>query len=286
MENVIRLKDGRTLVYAEYGDLNGKPLFFFHGMPGSRFFRPPDEITRQAGVRLITIDRPGYGGSTFMPRRRILDWPGDVVQLADELGVHKFAVAGHSGGGPYTLACAYALPGRVTVAATLSGAGPIEAPGAARGMELKERLGFQFGRAIPWPVWKLIVWVNYRHKLKPAEIKGKPHNNNRPPADEALMGLPEVRETCLASETEAFRPGLHGFAWDARLLTRPWGFRLEQIGLPVLLWHGSADNMTPLPMAKYIASRIPNCRATFCEGEAHLLLFPHWQEILNQIVME
>jgi pimeloyl-ACP methyl ester carboxylesterase len=285
MDNLIKLKDGRTLGYAEYGDLQGRPLFFFHGMPGSRFFHPPDKITRELGVRLITIDRPGYGESAFQPGRRILDWPSDVVQLADTLGLQKFAVAGHSGGGPYVLACAYSLPNRVTIAASLCGAGPVEAPHATSGMELQNKLGFLFGRIIPWPLWQLLIWITYRHKLAPAAAALR-HRSHRPPADEALMDLLEIREACIVSEKEAFRPGLLGFAWDARLLTRPWGFRLEEITVPVSLWHGTADNVTPLTMAKYVAYRLPNCRATFCEGEAHLLIFPHWKEILTQIITE
>ena len=255
-------------------------------MPGSRFFRPPDEITRQVGVRLITIDRPGYGASSFQPGRRILDWPADVVELADALGLGKFSVAGHSGGGPYALACAFALPDRVTIAANICGAGPVETPHGTRGMEIQDKLGFLYGRYIPWPLWRLLIWVIYRHKLAPATAASPRSHSHRPPADEDLMDLLEIREACIISEKEAFRPGLLGFAWDARLLTRPWGFPLEKILVPVLLWHGSADNMTPLPMAEFVAGRLSNCRPTFCEGEAHLLIFPHWKEILTGIIME
>ena len=286
MDSFITLKDGRTLGYAEYGDLHGRPVFFFHGMPGSRFFRPPDEITRELGVRLITTDRPGYGESSFQPGRRILDWPGNVLQLADTLGLHKFAVAGHSGGGPYVLACAYSLPSRVTVAASLCGAGPVETPHGTNGMQLQNKLGFLYGKFVPWPLWQLIIWIAYRHKLAPVAGTARHHRGHRPSADELLMDLLEIRETCIESEKEAFRPGLLGFAWDARLLTRTWGFQLEKIYVPVLLWHGTEDNMTPLPMAKYVANRLPNCRAIFCEGEAHLLIFPHWKEILTQIMTE
>jgi pimeloyl-ACP methyl ester carboxylesterase len=266
--------------------LHGKPLFFFHGMPGSRFFHPHDEITLQLGVRLITIDRPGYGESTFQPGRRILDWPHDVAELADALGLQKFAVAGHSGGGPYAMACAYALPERVTHAATLSGAGPSGTPGGTRGMKPLDKFGFLAGRLIPWPLWWRIVQKVYSRKLNPISAASKHPDAHRPPADDVLMDLLEVRETCVVSENEAFRPGLLGFAWDARLLTRPWGFQLEAIRTPVSLWHGTSDNMTPLPMARWIASRLPDCRTTFCEGEAHLLIFSHWQEILSEIVLE
>ncbi len=271
--------------YEETGDPSGRPLFFFHGMPGSRFFHPHDEITLELGIHLITIDRPGYGESTFQPGRRILDWPRDVAELADHLGLKKFSVAGHSGGGPYTLACAHALPERVTQAVTICGAGPVEAPRAMEGMEPLNRFGFRFGRCIPWPLWQGIIRLVYRKKLHPSTSPSK-KRSNRPPADEALWDYLEIREHCIASENEGFRQGLEGFAWDARLLTRPWGFRLEEIHVPVQLWHGTADNLTPFTMARYVASKVPGCSCHFCKDEAHLLIFPHWKEILTQINSE
>jgi len=110
-DKVIQLRDGRTLGYAEYGSSEGKPLFYFHGHPGSRFeARFLAEQAAQVGVRLIGIDRPGMGLSSFKARRRLLDWPDDVVELADSLHLDRFAVVGFSGGGPYTLACAYKVP--------------------------------------------------------------------------------------------------------------------------------------------------------------------------------
>ena len=238
------------------------------------------------GIRLIAFDRPGYGESTFQPGRRILDWPADVIELADELGLEKFAVAGHSGGGPYTLACAYAFPQRVSLAAVLCGAGPCGIPHATDGMNLMSRLAFCYGRYIPWWLWHRLVSFVYRRKLHPTTAPPSRKRSRRSPADAAQWDLLEVRETCGISEQEAFRPGLEGFAWDARLMVRPWGFRLEDIRVPVWLWHGTADNITPPSMAHFMASRIPKCEATYCPDEGHLLIFPHWKEILSQIARE
>ncbi len=282
----IELQDGRALAYAEYGDLHGRPVFFFHGTPGSRYFRPPDEVTRQLGVRLIAADRPGYGLSTFQAGRRCIDWPRDIVQLADALDIEKFAVAGHSGGGPYVLACAFALPERVSAAASLSGAGPLDSPGATEGMTPLNKAGFKVGRFIPWPLWRLLIRLIYRRRsLDPAAAMDD-EIGHRPAADDVQIARPEVRAACLESEREAFRYGLGALAWDARLLTRPWGFRPEEIRVPVHLWHGTADNLTTAAMAQALAARIPGSRVTICQGEAHLLLFPHWHEILTQLISE
>ncbi len=110
-DKTIQLHDGRTLGYAEYGIAERKALFYFHGHPGARLeARFLAEQAEQAGVRLIGVDRPGMGLSTFKANRRLLDWPDDVVELADRLRLNRFAVVGFSGGGPYALACAYKIP--------------------------------------------------------------------------------------------------------------------------------------------------------------------------------
>jgi pimeloyl-ACP methyl ester carboxylesterase len=279
----IRLADRRVLGYAEYGDPHGNPVFFFHGTPGSRCFRPSDVVTTKLGVRLICIERPGYGESTFQANRSILDWPHDVIHVADALGIEKFAVAGHSGGGPYALACAKLLPARVSVAAVISGAGPVDAPNATKGMALTNWFGFKFGQYIPWSIGRVLVWLIYRERCAdPARAMDR-ENGHRPPMDDELIARPEIREVCLLSEREAYRPGITGFAWDVRTITRPWGFALNEMNVPVQLWHGTDDNMTSIHMARYMAETIPNCKFTVYQNEGHLLIFPHWQEILSAL---
>jgi pimeloyl-ACP methyl ester carboxylesterase len=278
------LSDGRTLAYAEYGDPNGRPVFFFHGMPGSRLFRPPDEITEKMGVRLITTDRPGYGLSTYQPGRCFLDWPGDITQLADHLNIEKFSVMGHSAGGPYVAACAYALPERVTSASALSAAGPLYSPNAMQGMASMNRLGLMIGRFTPWLFWRVLVWVFYHRRARDPAADYKHWNGLRPPADDEQLRNPAILEACITSELEAFRPGLLGLAWEARLLSRPWDIPLEEIRLPYCLWHGTEDDQTTLAFAQYVASKIPESRIILCKDEAHLLLFPHWEEILEQVI--
>lgn len=281
----ISLTDGRSLSYAEYGDPQGKPVFFFHGTPGSRFFHPEDEITRRFGVRLITTDRPGYGDSTFQPRRRLLDWAVDVAQLADSLGIDSFAVAGHSGGGPHALACGYALPGRVLRAATLSGAGPVGAPGITRDMTALNRLGFKFGHLLPWTIFRILVRTLYHQRaVDPARAIDN-ETGKRPPADDAVIAMQGVREMCIQSEEEAFRPGITGMSWDALLITRPWGFMLEEIKVPVHIWHGSADRSTTVAMAKFMGGKIAGSRTTILPDAGHMLLIPYWQAILEDLIV-
>lgn len=281
---IIKLSDGRNLGYAEYGDPKGKPVFFFHGTPGSRLFHPPDEVTKRLEVRLICAERPGYGDSTFQPDRQLLDWPKDVAQLADHLDFKTFAVVGHSGGGPHTLACAYALPDRVIAAGTVAGAGPADTPNATQGMIFLNRLGFKIGQYAPWSIWYLLFQYLFREIAADPTKAIDRDKDTWPPADREILTNPEIRELCIQSDVETFRHGLLAYAWDARLLTRPWRFKLEEIKVPVHLWHGTEDNSTTVAMAHHMADKIPNGKLTICEGEAHMLLIPHWEEILTTIL--
>ena len=284
MDYSIVLQDGRRLAYAEYGDPRGKPVFLFHGIPGSRIFRPPlDELTARKRVRLITVDRPGYGGSSFQPGRRIPGWPADVCALADALGLARFAVCGHSAGGPYVLVCAAFIPERLTSAGVISSLGPAGAPGALDGIILQNRLGFTLGRRLPWPLFRLAVYFIFRRGRDHPEEFVHPDLRNPANPDNAMLAIPGGLQVCRDSTREAFRAGLLGHAWEGFLLTRSWGFELEAIRIPVDLWHGIEDPDAPVGMGRAIARAVPYCRARFLDGESHLLLFKHWEEILSAL---
>ena len=261
----LKLRDGRTLGYAEYGDRDGKPVFGCHGTPGSRLDRhPDDEIAATLGVRLIGIDRPGYGLSSFQRGRRLLDWPDDVAQLADALGIRQFAVLGVSGGGPHAAACAYKIPQRLTRVALVSSVCQIDVPGVFAGMAEINRQSFALVRRIPWPVLRII----YARQVR------------------AILARPDVKGLFMQSLTEAYRSGSRGHAWeDKMVLGRPWRFRPQAIPAEVHLWHGEADVLAPVAMGRYLAEAIPNCTARFLPGEGHVsLAFTLWREILTTLV--
>jgi pimeloyl-ACP methyl ester carboxylesterase len=286
MKSIV-LKDGRRLAYAEYGDPDGKPLFLFHGVPGSRIFRPPlDDLTARKNVRLITVDRPGYGGSDFRPGRRIRDWPADVSDLADALGLDRFAVCGHSGGGPYGLACAAFIPKRLAAAGLISSLGPPDSPGMLNGIVLLNRLGFTVGRRLPWPLFRSAMdLVCRRAGDHPEEFV---HPDFRHPAnpDNAMIALPGELRVFHESTREAFRAGILGHAWEGYLLVHPWGIPLHDIPFPVDLWHETADVDAPVGMGRAIARALPHCRARFLEGEGHLLIYKYWAEILDAFMKD
>ena len=282
-QQTLTLRDGRRLGIAEFGDPAGVPGFYFHGHPGSRLEAEfAHEAARDAGVRIIALDRPGYGLSDFQPHRRLLDWPRDVAEAADMLGVERFAVAGSSGGGPYALACAHELPDRVRRALVVSGVGPYDAPGATDGMRWQNRVGFQLGAKLP-PLARLIMWSMARQVRKRPERTLDAIAKAMSPVDAAVVRDPDVRRMLTADLAEAFRQGSSGPARDVVVLGRPWGFSPAAIRPEVLLWQGELDVLVPPAMGRSLAAQIPNCRATFVPGEGHLLFVRHMVEIVAAV---
>ncbi len=288
LPQTVTLRDGRSLGYAEYGDPKGKPAFHFHGHPGSRLEgKLFAEAATKAGVRLIGIDRPGMGLSDFEPSRNLLDWPNDVVQLADALEIDRFGVEGVSGGGPYAAACAYKIPDRLTACGIAAGLGPIDLLGT-EGMMTINRVQFFLAPRLPW-LLRLLMWLfigrNSRYvqdKEKMEEISLK-FWQGMSEADREAMGHPDMGRLYMEEMLEAFRQGSKGPAYDARLYTQHWGFRLEDISLDkVYLWYGEIDVNVPFSMGRAMANAISNCKATFYPNETHIsVIANHSDEIME-----
>jgi pimeloyl-ACP methyl ester carboxylesterase len=229
---------------------------------------------------VIALDRPGYGLSDSQPGRAITDWPSDVAEAADQLGIARFSVAGASGGGPYALACAWRMPERVIRAAVISGVGPYQVPGITRGMRWQNQVAFRLGARLP-----VLARVLMRSMRR--DITSRPQQTIEAlaramsSADAEIVRRPDVRDILIADITEAFRQGIDGPAWDVVLFGRPWGFSLSEIEPEVHLWQGEADTLVPQPMGRYQAEQIPHCHATFLPGEGHLLVIDRMPDLIE-----
>lgn len=276
-EGSVRLTDGRDLTYAEYGDASGVPALYFHGTPGDHLEgRLWDEAAQAVHVRFIALDRPGYGRSTFHRSRKLTDFPNDVAQLADSLGIDRFAVIGTSGGGPHAQACAAAMPDRLTSATIISGAGSPEAyVGARTGIRrLFAKVGLWIAPLIGWLVamWTAFWAPRARPWMMPRRI------------DRNVVPRPGVAAQWLEEAQDALRQGGKAMAQDLALFPRPWGFSPRDIrGVPVFIWHGDDDRIVPAEIGRYFAREIPGAHATFFPGEEHLMLVDHAREILAQM---
>ena len=269
------LRDGRTLAWCEYGDLSGTPVFALHGTPGSRIWSMDDDPdARTLGIRLITPERPGYGMSTPQKDRTMLGWADDIAQLADRLGFEQFAVIGGSGGAPHTLACAHALPDRVTQIMIWACPSPFEANVETPGLAFANRLGFFVSRHIsprlPW-LMRTMLGQTVRAVEKDPSVLIDQIKPQLCKADQEAIEDPEYREIALAMTAEAYRSGIEGHFGDLTVTARPWGFDPADVQTPTHLWHGEADTLVPVPMGRYMADVLPNVTAHFLPGKGHLL---------------
>jgi len=267
---ILTLADGRSLCVAQFGNPAGPPYVYFHGYPGSR---QEVAILDALPIRVISIDRPGYGGSSPLPGRRLLDWPADVAAAADQLGVDRFAVLGVSGGGPYAAACAYALPQRVSAGILLCPVPPPDAIAALPAHALGDlgvlmRLGRNPRGARAFLA--MARWLGRRPGLLTPEVIQRFGPLRLPPADMQALQEP-ASSRILASFREGIRPGIEGVWMDAQIYARPWGFSLEAVQVPLELWHGTADTIVPA-IASAAYSVVPGSRRTLVEGAGHYAL--------------
>ena len=283
---IITLSDGRRLGYAEYGEPGGHPLFFFHGQPGNRLFRYPDEsLTDSLGVRLITIDRPGYGLSDFQPNRKLLDWPQDVSALADALGIDRFAVLGFSAGGPYALICAHHIPKRLTRVGIADSAPPMhlsEINAAAPGML---RTNYRLARHAPAAlslIFRMFWW--YSRRNSDAFLKMALQQSCQ--ADKEVLSRPGIYTVLDEVWKENLRIDSRGYIQDIEILMKEWGFRLNDIEKEVYLWQGEADVNAPAAWERYMVKELPHCTAVFFPNEGHFAIFTHWKEISQALILD
>lgn len=275
----LTLANGRTLAYAEYGDPAGKPFFLFHGTPGSRRFGQVfDAAARAHGLRVIAPERPGYGLTSPAPRMTLLEYADEIGWLADPLGIERFGVLGVSGGGACAYACAYKLAPRLAVAGVLSSIAPLYLPGSMDGMLINNRIFLGYvGRLAPG------VSAGLLGRLTLVSLgQADKHLNAGTSPSPAIP--PETFALVIRDMREAFHAGTQGAAGDIRRLWRDWGFRFEDIRVPLLWWHGEADNLAPFAPAKAAADRVPNCTQTVFPGEGHVdPLIKHADEIIGAL---
>ena len=251
--HAVRTRDGRMLECCEWGDPDGRPLVYLHGAPGSRLLRAVDGRYERNALRVITYDRPGYGGSTRQPGRTVGDTGRDVECIVESLGIERFAVVGVSAGGPHALAVAARLPERVVRCATVVGLGPYDGEGLdfLAGMnpdDVAELRGYASGvRPDEATVLREIrAWAEGLH----------PGNG---PETYALGVLVEA-------VVEALRPGAGGHVDDTAALTRPWGFDLAEVVCPVLLLVAEDDTSAPPAHGRWLAGRLRDARLVTVPG--------------------
>jgi pimeloyl-ACP methyl ester carboxylesterase len=269
------LAGGGSVAWREWGDADGDPVVFLHGTPGSRLFSPDTETS----VRLVTLDRPGYGRSTPLEVPTLLGVAEIVGLIADDAGWKRFPVIGSSGGGPFALACGAFLGDRVSSVAAVSSGGPVdEIEAAYASLTDDEREMLAAGRADPAGATELL----WEHGQWYADNPLRFLESDREPADEAIFRDDAFRSNFADANVEGARQGQAGLISDWVAEALPWGFQLADIEVPVDVWVGERDSgRAPLDAAE-IARRIPSCTVHSYPDEGHWLLIPLWPEILER----
>lgn len=280
-----QLQDGRRLGFAQFGAAEGSPVIVFHDLWGNRNLRHPDDaILARLGIRLIGIDRPGYGMSTRKAGRSLMDVVDDVMLLSKALKLDRFAALGFSAGGPYALACAYRFPQIVTRCAVVAPFPPLD-----------HELGF---RALHPFYGRLFQLAGGNEVFFRLLMRGFIAFDARRNADQfirELGGLLSSADQQVLSNINLFNSrrdiweelrqnGSDNLADEMLTLTKPWGFHLQKIQIPVDIWWGEADLFCSPAVGERMATLIPNAKLRLEPQAGHFMLFSHWQAILQGLV--
>jgi pimeloyl-ACP methyl ester carboxylesterase len=271
-EGTIQLPDGRTLAYADRGPVDGAPLIFHHGTPGSRAGHHPDvRVYEEVGVRAVSYDRAGYGLSGRFEGRDVAAVASDIAALAGELGFERFAVMGVSGGGPHALACAALLGDRVTRAAVLVTPAPND-PDFDFLADMTKSNVDEFNAALAGPDAIAAYLAPYVETLRtePEAVLDE-LAAELPSPDQATMAKPEIREILVQSWREATRQGAAGWLDDDLAFTRPWGFELAAVETEVRIWQGELDVLAPQAHGKRVAEQLRHATFELVPGKGHML---------------
>src|SRR5437016_6989878 len=287
-EKLIELEGAEVIALDEYGDANGVPVIFCHGWPSSRTMaRITDEPARELGIRFISADRPGISASSLQPDRKLTDCPRLVDRITDYLGIHDFRMLAISGGAPYAYATAAALPQRVRAIAIVGVAPPLA--------ELTDTEGLL-------PLYR---WMMALHRTRPRLLRtffylARPVLSLRPPirlrplllkmlllrpCDAESLRYAAAFEAIFESQRRSWRASAEGVMADAQIYAQPWGFAIEDVRVPVRLWHGKQDRAFSVHLAEELAKRLPDCNARFIDDAGHYSLpIRHMREIIEDLI--
>jgi pimeloyl-ACP methyl ester carboxylesterase len=270
----VTLRDGRVLHVYDDADPDGKPVVVHHGTPGSGLLYAPDvEDAQRRGLRLLSYDRAGYGGSSPNPGRRVSDIAADIADVLHHLGLEEFASVGGSGGGPHSLALGALLPHRCVAVCAIASPAPFPAEGLDWLAGQGEQNRAEWTAALEGPRVlepRLEEYAAQMLAASPEQIR-EVLSTLLPPVDRAVLTGARA-EYIHASTALALRPGVAGWRDDDLAFTSAWGFEPGDIGVPVLLWQGVHDLMVPADHGRWLAGRIPGVEAHISEEDGHLTI--------------
>lgn len=272
---ILSLSDGRRVSFAEFGAPAGQPIFLCHDTPGSYILRHPnDQLTRDIGIRLITIERPGFGFSDAMRHRQLLMWPHDLCAVADALGVEHFSLLGVGTGAAYALASAYQLP-----KARVRSVGLVNALAPLVGTHLLSGITPVWRRRYRWSRYGVLPFDRERDPKRYLHQYLEPF----PASDKILLHKhPDWYSLWL----EALHQGLLNPHWvqDIHVVARKWGFNVGDVTQLVYLWHGVSHPIMTPAMSRYMVALLPRSEHEFIPGAGYGVLYTYWEIILATLL--
>jgi pimeloyl-ACP methyl ester carboxylesterase len=262
--DAITLPDGRRLSWHEFGDPDGSPVIYTAGTPVSGLGGASyDETARPAGLRWISPDKPGYGGSAYHRERTLISWGDDLAALAGHLGLDRFSLAGESGGGPFTLAAAHKLAGRVSAVALIATGGPFS-PAERADMKADNRIMTLL--AMNAPMLNTIRIAAMRRTMVSTARRERALRRDLATTPAAEHAAVQIEYEAV---TDALRPGTRATVQEVALTKRPWPFPLSEVTTPVHLWHGALDRNAPAAFARRLARELPDATLHISESSGH-----------------
>ena len=284
--STLLLRDGRQLGYAEWGAATSDTAVFdLHGGPGCRLSVSGDLATIAASsLRWITIDRPGLGLSWPQPGRTVADFPADLEQLADQLGIDRFHVVGWSMGGPYAAAVAARLPDR-TQSATLLAPAPVYSTSSDGAERMGKAFAWVLARDDPWQMCALYSALGLEARRNPdlAVTLFAGSGEGLSPTENELMHDPAVAREFIDVIVEATRQGAAGLVEDMRVVLAPWGVELDKITVPISLWQGDEDSFVANDSPAAWAEAVPGLVVRRIDGAGHLFPFERTDELIASL---
>jgi pimeloyl-ACP methyl ester carboxylesterase len=275
-----------SLAFHEYGDPNGRPIFYYHGtgshINGMLLHKPALKF----GFRIIAPDRPGVAQSDFRSGWTLLEYAQDLADLADHLGIGSFGAIGISGGGPTLMASAFAIPNRLDCVVDLACAMPVYSDlEMLKHLGTMDRLFAKLGTRLPLALFKIPFSILglMQTIMKSPKSFAKMFNSSLCTSDKEIFAHPDFQYLFMRDFQELFRHGAKGPAYDAQTVYKKWGFNLSDINIPIEVFHGSADKFVPIKFSEYLARNAKKVHINEVEGQGHFWHLAYGYQLLSKV---